>query len=133
MNKTWKPIIAGILEIMAGFGMLASAYFFLALLYIETPWPWPPGHFLWFFIPFLGILSVVGGVCALLRRKWGLAFAGAIATVPLFLVARFGLRVFINYPYIEPTPPIFYLYLVLPLLLSIAIITLIVLSKKEFE
>ena len=96
----------------------------------------PPGplNFLWSLVPgLLGMLSVVGGVFALLRRKWRLAFAGAIATVPLFLTARFGGRVFIDFSYTQPSPPIFYLYLVLLLLLSIAMITLLVLSKREFK
>lgn len=141
MNKTWMPIAAGILEIMAGFWMLISTLYFLGFALLEARgslWEnlslrdWIEGM-IPFIISLLGVVALVGGVFALLSRKWGLALAGAIATVPLFLVARFGLRWFIDYPYFEPTPPIFYLNLVSPLLLSIVIITLLVLSKREFR
>ncbi|MGB2876589.1 MAG: hypothetical protein WBB97_00950 [Dehalococcoidales bacterium] len=125
------PIVGGVLEILAGFWMLFCAYVIGGLMALAPPEPW---NFLWLLVPgLLGMLSVVGGICALWRRIWGLALAGAIATVPLFLVARFGLRWLDDYPYFEPTPPIFYLNLVSPLLLSIVIITLLILSKREFR
>ena len=129
------------MEILAGFWMLISILYFLGFALLETRgslWEnlsltdWVEAM-IPFIISLLGVVALVGGVFALLCRKWGLALAGAIATVPLFLVAQFGLRLFINYPYYEPTPPIFYLNLVSPLLLSIVIIALLVLSKREFK
>ena len=122
------PIAAGILEILAGFGMLASAYFFLALLYIETPWPWPLGYFLLFLLPFLGVLSVVGGVFALKRRKWRLAFGGAAATIPLPLMALSGLARWAQH--VHNIPELYTFMLVF--LLSVSIIVLIIRSKREF-
>ena len=135
------PITAGILEIMAGFWMLASAFFILGLSLVEVPRPWDDpslGLWLWWMIPFvvgiLGIMALVGGVFALLRRRWGLAFAGAIATVPLFLVAQFGGRMLVENSGTGLTPLSFLLfYQALPLLLSISVIALIILSKKEFK
>lgn len=137
MSKKWMPITAGILEILAGFGMLGAAYPIFLLLYWEVERPWEdPSLGLWtaWMIPFvaglLGILSVVGGVFALKHRRWGLAFAGAIATFPLFVVAGLGVGRFVKYLYgitwgWLPTGCL--------LLLVIAIITLIVLSKREFK
>ena len=129
MNKKWMPITAGILEIMAGFWMLASAYFFLALMYIETPWPWPLGYFLLFLLPFLGILSMVGGVYALKRRKWRLAFGGAAATIPLPLMALSGLAQWAQQVHNIPELYSF----VLGFILSVSIIVLLRLSKREFQ
>ncbi|MCH8865035.1 MAG: hypothetical protein IIB13_06730 [Chloroflexi bacterium] len=120
------PMVGGTLEILAGFGMLASAYFFLALMYIETPWPWSLKYFLSLFIPSLGILSVVGGVFALKRRKWRLAFAGAAAAIPLLYVAPVGLGIWAQ-------DVILRLYIfVLGFLLAILPIALLRLSKREF-
>ncbi|MFQ6036786.1 MAG: hypothetical protein ACE5NM_13185 [Sedimentisphaerales bacterium] len=129
MNKTWMPITAGTLEILAGFGMLVSAYFYLALMYIETPWPWSLKYFLSLFVPSLGILSVVGGVFALKRRKWRLAFAGAAAAIPLPLMALFGLARWAQHVHNIPELYSF----VLGFLLSVSIIVLLRLSKREFK
>ena len=145
MSRKWKPIVAGILEILAGFGILFSALAFFELLYLVTPRPWDElslsvyglTRFItvlfWWMAPFVaglfGIVPLAGGVYALLRRRWGLSFAGAIATVPLTFIAPFGLGPWANYEYgIAP-----HYFSWLPLLLSIVIITLVVLSKREFK
>ena len=126
------PIAAGILEILAGFIMLFSSFAIGALMTLAPPGPlnflWPLGQGL------LSILSVVGGVFALMRRRWRLALAGAIATLPLFLVVQFGGRLLFGDFGTDLTTLSFrLLYQALPLLLSIAIIALIILSKKEFK
>ena len=145
MSRKWMPIAAGVLEILAGCGILFSALAFFELLYLVTPRPWDELSLsvygltrfiyvlLWWMVPFvaglLGIVPLVGGVCALLHRRWGLAFAGAVATVPLFIVAPFGLGSWANLKYgIAP-----HYFFWLPLLLSIVIITLVILSKREFR
>ena len=132
MNKTWMPIAAGILEMLAGFIMLFSSFAIGALMTLAPPGPL---NFLWPLGPgLLSILSVVGGVFALLRRRWRLALAGAIATLPLFLVVQFGARLLVGDLVANLTPLSFRLvYLVLPSLLSVAIVALVVLSKKEFK
>lgn len=130
MNKKWMPIVAGIFEIIAGFWMLFS----ICVSAGVEGGPDELHEFLLLSILLiLGLLAVVGGIFALIRRKWRLAFAGAIATLPLFLVAQIGLRMLEDYPYYRPTPPIFYLNLVSPLLLSIVIIALLILSKRRFK
>ena len=129
MKRKWMPIVAGILEILAGFGMLASAYFFLVLMYIEALWPLPLKYFLSLFVPSLGILSMVGGVFALMRRKWRLAFVGAVATIPLPLMALSGLARWSQHVHNIPE---LYSFIVV-LLLSVSIIALLVLSKRAFK
>ena len=139
------PIVAGILEILAGFGVLFAALTFFELLYLEARRPLDEFSLsvygliqfvtalLWWMIPFIfslfGIVPLVGGVCALLHRRWGLVLAGAIATVPLTFIAPFGLGSWANYEY----GIALHYFSWLPLLLSIVIITLIVLSKREFK
>ena len=139
------PIAAGILEMLTGFLLLFAAFVFFGLLCLEIPRPWDELSLsvygltrfiyvlLWWMVPFiaglLGIVPLVGGVCALLHRRWGLAFTGAIATVPFIFIAPFGMGPWANYEYgIAP-----HYFSWLPLLLSIIIITLVILSKREFK
>ena len=135
MNKKWMSILAGILEILAGFWMFASAYYILVLSFIEVPRPWDSPSldlWLWWMIPFvavlLGIVSLVGGVCALLRRRWRLALVGAIATIPLVLASTLGVGLWAQFKY---NITIEY-FIWSPPLLSAAIITIIIRSKREF-
>ena len=140
MNKTWKPIVAGILEILAGLVTLASALIILQMLLVMVgpPWKWHVellefiirllGLLIPFIAVFIGIVSMVGGVYAIKRRRWRLAFVGAICTVPLFFSTLFGLGARLEYIY----DVAIHYSIWLPLLLSAVIITLVVLSKREF-
>jgi len=130
MKKTWMPITAGILEMLAGIVPFAFAPLYLFLIGIEAPRPLEPWYFLWVLVPALfGVLSLVGGVCALLRRRWRLAFWGAIATIPCLMLLPRGAHSFDAW-YLQ----LWYSFIVIwPLLISAAIIALIILSKKEFR
>jgi len=95
--KTWKPTVAGILEIIEGAGSLIGSLVLLLLALIlanATSWAGlseedfdmltvgPAAVFfliLGICVAVLGILELIGGVFALNRRKWGLALAGSIA------------------------------------------------------
>lgn len=89
MKRTWKPTIAGILNIVAGtWGLFIGISMCTGVWHTITH-----GHPEWWlavvlFTPplVLGILSVVGGYFALRRRVWGLAIAGSIASLFLTLV-----------------------------------------------
>ena len=122
------PITAGILEMLAGFMFLASAFLYLMMLHVVGA-PWVGLSLAVILAGFLGILPLVGGVYALLRRRWGLAFSGAITTVPLTFIAPFGIGPWANNEY----GIALHYFSWLPMLLSIAIITLVVLSKREFK
>jgi hypothetical protein len=108
-NKTWMPMVAGILDIVAGSlgAILAIALIFVGALMRFVP-DIPPYLFPIFTalsIPFaiVGILAIIGGIYALRRKIWGLALAGSIAAFfPSWL-------------------------------LGLAAIVLTALSKKEFE
>jgi len=90
MKKTWKPEVAGILDIVSGVFALISVVGLIIgaivisgaphLVGVEVPVNVPV--ILWsiaiaYFI--IGILALVGGVYALKRKKWGLALTGSIA------------------------------------------------------
>ncbi|NLE95684.1 MAG: hypothetical protein GX600_08405 [Dehalococcoidia bacterium] len=95
--KTWKPTTAGVLEIVAGAlhliasvatilvagGVAAGMYWsHMPRLSIEMPLPLIAGVGLPLLI--MGVVSILGGISALQRRRWGLALAGGIcALVPM--------------------------------------------------
>jgi len=89
MEKTWKPTVAGILSIVAGaLGIIVG-------LVIATLGTIGGGVLGALGLPFVGGLvvtatavplalsavAIAGGVCALRRRTWGLALAGAICAL----------------------------------------------------
>ena len=94
--QTWKPTIAGILDIVAGaggiivwfllvLGILVFGFFSTSSSFGEVL-NWSNAVLLIIVIlaiPFvaLSILSIVGGVFALRRRIWGLALAGSIGAI----------------------------------------------------
>lgn len=130
------PIVAGVFEILAGFGGVTSAFYIFTLLYLEAPRQletWELIAFGWqWLIPFIagfsGIVSMVGGICALLCRRWGLAFAGAAATIPIIWLAPIAFGGFD-----VGNSGIIAAYYALSLLFPITLIVLIVLSKGEFK
>jgi hypothetical protein len=113
MEKTAKPIIAGVLEIIAGvLGLLAAVALFAGVgttgdlpgISMGSIPAFVPGLIkgMGILTVILAILSLVGGIFALLRKMWGLALAGSIGA---FFTA---------------------------IILGIPAIILIALSKKEF-
>lgn len=91
MEKTWKPTTAGILAIIAGaaelilgtLGATGTAFFggIFGLGWLSA-----------IFAPLIvfGILAIVGGICALARKVWGLALVGSIFAL-IFPPVLFGL------------------------------------------
>ncbi|MFC1971427.1 hypothetical protein ACFLV0_05850 [Chloroflexota bacterium] len=99
IRRTWKPTVAGILDIIAG--VLSLLGFFGVLIAIIAIGSGAP--FFWGFAPevvpfgvslaqtilitvavflaILGILPLLGGIYGVQRRKWGLALAGSIAAI----------------------------------------------------
>jgi hypothetical protein len=100
VQKTWKPIVAGILDIVGGalsilgsIGVIIGIMFFIPVT-IVGPGPVPeldrwliPGVLETIlviaavFLLIVGILPIIGGIYALQRKKWGLALAGSIAAI----------------------------------------------------
>ena len=101
MQNTWKPVVAGILNIITSVGYLLGL---LAVIiagivaiavasgpidwnYIPSVGPVEVGLTvtIWLivlvFLAVLGILPLLGGIYALKRKKWGLVLAGSIVAI----------------------------------------------------
>lgn len=77
--RTWKPITAGILCMVAGVSNIIGGIVFTALggmfgAMWGIPWIGAIG------IPLIsiGAISIIGGIFAIRRKLWGLALVGAI-------------------------------------------------------
>jgi hypothetical protein len=87
MNKTWKPIVAGILDIIAGGAALIFGFGLLiggAVVGFVTQMPmWLNTLIPIVTVPLiiLGLLDITGGICALMRKVWGMALAGSITSL----------------------------------------------------
>lgn len=94
MEKTWMPMVAGILilvsagsKLLALLGIMIAS--FVAILPVSIIGVTPLVLLLLIAIPLaiVTILAVVGGIYALQRKKWGLALAGSIvAFLPFSLL-----------------------------------------------
>ena len=121
MENTWKPVVAGILEIISGVtGLIAVVGLSIAIAVTGGFCAIPGTANIPVFVPsllisiavplaILSILSLIGGIYALQRRKWGLVLAGAISAV------------FASIPLLGGLP------------VGITSIILTALSKNEFE
>jgi hypothetical protein len=89
--RTWKPVTAGILSIIAGVFNMVMGIILIAVSRNDM-FDYPRrfrdymgferiGTALGVIIIILAIMAIVGGVFALLRRIWGLALAGAICSL----------------------------------------------------
>lgn len=112
MESTWKPTTAGILEIISGVmgisgGIVVMGVGRLMGILGGIDWSqwsgvWGPGMgdmpsrlteifgisstvmmIVGIVVLVFGIIGLVGGIYALKRRRWGLALAGSILTLPI--------------------------------------------------
>ena len=92
MEKTWKPTVAGILDIVSGaVGLIAVLGLVIAIgvtggFYIPGTEQIPkfvPSLLTGITVPLaiLSILSLIGGIYALQRKKWGLSLAGSVSAI----------------------------------------------------
>jgi hypothetical protein len=151
MKKSWRPVVAGMLEIMASAPyFLASVMFYLFPTWVQvgsvtsstgvtTPtivqvWA-PSGLVIW--LPFALPLAV-GGTCGLFRRGWDLAFLGPV--VPLALTAaslawgNLGLTSFGSlFAFgLIPSVPVRLAIVAAFFAMMVAALVLVILSRKEF-
>jgi hypothetical protein len=99
--RTWKPTVAGILDIVGGalsilgaIALLLGILFFMPISSSTGP-DLVPEMGCWMipgiveaiiviaavYLLIVGVLPIVGGIYALRRKKWGLALAGSIAAI----------------------------------------------------
>lgn len=83
VHKTWKPRTAGILIIVAGLSFIGAG---TAIFINSPPPPGGVGEIGYLIIAatilIQVILPIIGGIYALLRKRWGLALAGSICACP---------------------------------------------------
>ena len=109
LKNTWKPVVAGILDIVTGSIILSMLFLFGIGPMIAEPVGAGIFHFdlslLFLIMPgmILSSLDIIGGIFAVRRRRWRWALAGSITAA------------------IGPTP------------LGVAAIVLIILSRNEFK
>jgi hypothetical protein len=87
VHRTWKPMVAGILSIIVGsLDLLGVFGVIIAAIAINTTSYWRgliESEVYPLTIGFVvgGLLSLLGGISAIQRKRWGLALAGSIAAI----------------------------------------------------
>jgi len=82
MEKTWKPVTAGILSILSG--VVASLVGIGAIVKGELARRMIfhiGGEAIGVLLLVIGIVAIIGGIFAIRRHVWGLALAGAICAL----------------------------------------------------
>jgi len=96
MEKTSKPTVAGILNIVTGaLGIIGAISTFIGFGVVSGALGIPTGPIPGFvpgivlgtaiFTLIIAILALVGGIFAVQRKMWGWALAGSIAAILVFL------------------------------------------------
>ena len=78
MTNTKKPIIGGIFSIISGVAFTAAI---IAIVEEEWRHPLVGLSMVVVFLLAFGIMPILGGIFALQRRRWWIAFAGSIGAV----------------------------------------------------
>jgi hypothetical protein len=92
MEKTWKPTVAGILIIVSGVTGLIAVFGLIIAIIVTGGFNISETEQIPTFVPVLltgiaiplavvSILSLVGGIYAVQRKKWRLALAGSISVI----------------------------------------------------
>ena len=104
IKRTWMPTVTGILDIISGATGLIAVFGLIIAVLITGGLFIPGTEYIPGFVPSLltgiavliaifSILSLVGGIYALQRKKWGLALTGSIAAIFASLPLLGGLPV----------------------------------------
>ena len=90
MEKTWKPIAAGVLAIVGGSFNILVALSLAMFMPIASSFPraFSSVGFVGALFLGTGVVALIGGISAIRRKRWGLSLAGAICAIapPSFLL-----------------------------------------------
>jgi len=128
MNKTDKPIVAGVIGIGVGGLQVPFILFILAMAELEMGEVDTQTCLVIAALSIFAIFAIVGGIYHIRKTKWPLALTGSIAV--FFCLNLFNLHRVVTL-YYRPSE-IYWPDIVLPLL-GIIVIVLTVLSRKEFK
>ena len=96
IEKTWKPVAGGILNIIAGVSSLIGfIVVIISIVFIGSPFFWDSLDIdpisagviqtvlviVAIVTLVTGVLPLIGGIYSLQRKRWGLALAGSIAAI----------------------------------------------------
>ena len=93
MEKTNKPIVAGVLNIITSvLGILGAIAMFIGFTVVSGNWGIPGMAAIPGFVPgivlgqgiftlIIAVLALIGGIFAVQRKQWGWALAGSIAAI----------------------------------------------------
>jgi hypothetical protein len=96
MEKTWKPVAGGILNIVAGvFSLIGFIVVVILIGAVGSSFIWDQAGMdpmsvgvaqtvlvvIAIVTLITGVLPLIGGIYALQRKRWGLALAGSIAAI----------------------------------------------------
>ena len=89
MDKTWKPTVAGILQLVSGTTGLIAVFGMVIAIIITGNFvisgiedvPILAPALLTIPLAIISILSLIGGIYAVQRKKWSLALVGSIASI----------------------------------------------------
>ena len=88
MDKTWKPIAAGLCSVIASIigGILISGFLELASCRgdMSSEAPGLLAEAIALVLLAVAYLALVGGFCSIQRKRWRLAFAGSIVACLFF-------------------------------------------------
>jgi hypothetical protein len=152
MSKKWMPKTAGILNIIGGvFQSILSIIFIAVFLtaYIGSGWniPADPGPIVLLVkatgpLLITGVISIIGGISATMKKRWILSLAGSILAFFTFSIAILVITDW-RFIHVEDFPMIWegrlssnlalYTLYILPILLGVTSLVFITLSKKQFE
>jgi hypothetical protein len=81
--NTWKSTTAGVLSLVAGVLAIIFAFAMLGRHEVITLGIAHAGRWrvVGIFVLLMGIMSIIGGIFALIRKAWGAALAGAITAL----------------------------------------------------
>jgi hypothetical protein len=132
MQKTSKPIIAGVLEIVASCYMvfiLETAFIFGGSSPTTPQLKSDVYSVLLLLVLAVGILGFVSSIYIFMRKKWWLAIAGTVCAILAGLIVST-----LDYLVLDPglVDSISLLVTLMPTILAIPALVLIILSKKEF-
>jgi hypothetical protein len=82
MVRTWKPMAVGFFSIISGSVAIGrGSETMVGIVAAQYPGFLDSGLLRPVLIG-IGVVAIAGGVCALLKKAWGMALAGAILAVP---------------------------------------------------
>jgi len=131
MRKTWKPITAGILDIIYGWSV--GSILMLGMLWGIAEDGLGTSDFIFLSSAFIMVcLAFAGGIYATLRKRWWLSLVGSIGAFFLAVLLPVGLIIAMTLSSFISSAP-FVVFGLIAIIAGITPVVLTALSKNEFK